>query len=324
MEDIILNFNYKGQEVKMQHKKNENMNEIFKRYTNKINKNINNIYFINNGKVLDKDNIKLEKINYKDNIINILVYDINNNNERINEKESKDIICPKCGENCLIEIKDYKINLNKCDNKHKINNRLLDEYNNIQKIKNEIKCNNCNKNKLKIYNNKIYKCCICNINLCPLCKSNHNKEHIIIDYELINYICKIHGERYISYCKECEKNICDICEIEHDNNHNLIYHRDIIKIRDNNNINELEIKIDKLKNEIINKLNKIINNMDIYYNINKNIINNNNIRNRNYQILMNLNNINKYNNNIINDINNIINENNINNKYKYLNSYIIK
>ena len=37
MEDIILNFNYKGQEVKIQCKKNENMNDIFKRYTNKIN-----------------------------------------------------------------------------------------------------------------------------------------------------------------------------------------------------------------------------------------------------------------------------------------------
>jgi len=38
MEEIILNFNYKGQEVKMQCKKDENMNDIFKRYSNKINK----------------------------------------------------------------------------------------------------------------------------------------------------------------------------------------------------------------------------------------------------------------------------------------------
>ena len=136
MEDIILNFNYKGQEVKIQCKKNENMNDIFKRYTNKINKNINDIYFINNGNIIDKNNIKLEEINNKDNIINILVYDINNNNERINEKENKDIICPYCGENCIIDIKDYKINLNKCDNKHNINNILLDEFNNTQRIKN--------------------------------------------------------------------------------------------------------------------------------------------------------------------------------------------
>ena len=234
MEKIILNFNYKGQEVKIQCKKNENINDILKRYANKINENINNIYFINNGNILN-NNINLEEINNKDNKVNILVYDINNNKERIIKTESKDIMCPKCGENCLIEIKDYKINLNKCDNKHNINNILLSEYNNTQIIdEKKIKCNKCFKNKLEIYNNKIYICCNCNINLCPLCKSNHNNKHILIDYQLKNYICNIHGERYMSYCKECEKNICDICELMHNKNHNLINHRDIINNRDNN------------------------------------------------------------------------------------------
>ena len=173
MENIILNFNYLGQEIKMQCKRSEYMNDIFKRYTNKIKRDINNIFFIYNGSIIKNNNIKLEEINNKENKINILVYDNkeNNNNERIIEHKFKDIICPKCSENCLIEIKDYKINLYKCDNKHNINNILLDKYNNTQII-DEIKCNNCNKNKLEIYNNKIYKCCNCNINLCPLCKSN--------------------------------------------------------------------------------------------------------------------------------------------------------
>ena len=211
MEDIILNFDYEGQKIKMQCKKKENLNDIFQRYANKINKDINDIYFINNGNKINNNNIKLEEIKNKENIINILVYDINinDNNEEIIEKEYKDIICPECGENCLIEIKDYKINLSKCDNKQNIKNILLDEYNNTQKM-DKIKCDNCNRNKLEIYNNQIYKCCKCNINLCPLCKSNHNKEHKIIDYEIKNYICQIHDERYISYCKECEKNICDL------------------------------------------------------------------------------------------------------------------
>ena len=47
---------------------NKNKLEI---YNNKIYKNINNIYFINNRNIIDKDNIKLEEINSKDNIINI-------------------------------------------------------------------------------------------------------------------------------------------------------------------------------------------------------------------------------------------------------------
>jgi len=323
MDDIILSFIFKGQEIKIQCKGNENMNDILKRYANKINNDINDIYFIHNGNVIN-NNLKLNEIRNKENEMSILVYNYNNNNyeEKI-ENESRDIICPICGENCLFEIKDYKINLSKCDNKHNENNILLEEYYKTQII-NEVKCNNCNKNKSEIYKNQIYKCCNCNINLCPLCKLNHNKEHIIIDYELKNYICKIHGERFASYCKECEKNMCDMCELEHNKNHNLIYHKDIIKNEKNekNNIDELKIKIDDLKNEIEeikNILNKIINNIDIYYNINKNIINNyRNIRNRNYQILININNINKYNGNIINDINKIINESNINDKFKNL------
>ena len=323
MEHIILNFNYKGQETLIQCQRKENIEDILKEYTNRINKDINNIYFLINGNKLNS-NLKLEKINHKYNKINILVFDICkiNNNERTNKKEFKDINCPRCGENCLFEIKDYKINL-KCDNQHDLNSILLDEFNNIQII-NEIKsnkCNICNKNKLEIYDNKLYKCYNCNINLCLLCKYKHNKDHKVIDYDLINYICRIHGERYTSYCKECKKNICDICELQHNNNHNLIYHRDIIKKKENNNINELKIKIDKLKDEvkdIINILNKIIKNIDIYYNINDIINNNNNIRNRNYQKLININNIYKYNNTIINDINNIINKSSINFKIEYL------
>ena len=50
MENAILNFNYQGQDVQMQCKRNDNLNNIFKKYTNKINKDINNIYFINKWK----------------------------------------------------------------------------------------------------------------------------------------------------------------------------------------------------------------------------------------------------------------------------------
>ena len=47
----------------------------------------------------------------------------------------------------------------------------------------EIKCNICKeKTKYDTYNNEFYKCIECNINICPLCKLNHNKEHNIINY----------------------------------------------------------------------------------------------------------------------------------------------
>ena len=46
MDDLILNFIFEGQILKMQCKKNECMKEIFKKYATKIGKQINNIYFL--------------------------------------------------------------------------------------------------------------------------------------------------------------------------------------------------------------------------------------------------------------------------------------
>jgi len=63
---------------------------------------------------------------------------------------------------------------------------------------------------------------------------------------------------------------------------------------------------------MINKLNKVIDNIDIYYNISKNMIKNYEKKNRNYIILQNINEIN--NNVIINEINKINEDNNIINK----------
>ena len=110
-------------------------------------------------------------------------------------KKSKYVICPDCGENCLIDIKDYKIYLSQCDKGHSTI-LSLDEYPSTQKIdESKIICNKCNKNKTQTYKNQFYKCGNCNINLCPLCKANHNNKHIIIDYDSKNYLCNKHGER---------------------------------------------------------------------------------------------------------------------------------
>ena len=248
MTEAILNFNYQGNTIKIQCKRNEYMKDIFKRYANKISKDVNDVYFISNGSKI-KEESKLEDINNKDNEIKILVNDINDKkNENKKENQNKDIICPKCGEICSIDFIDYKIILNKCINKHSSENILLDEFNNL-KNNNEfnIICNNCNKNKNEIYKNQLYKCYNCKINLCPICKLKHDKGHILIDYELKNYLCNVHGERYMSYCETCYKNLCDLCEIEHSKDHNLNYLNKLIANKENN-INKLRIKIDNLKN----------------------------------------------------------------------------
>ena len=103
----------------------------------------------------------------------VLVYNKDKNSNNIETKiiKSKDIICPECKENILINIKDYRINLNECKNNHSRNNIKLEEYENTQKIDlSKIKCDKCNK-----YNNsEFYVCYSCNIILCTSCKINHN------------------------------------------------------------------------------------------------------------------------------------------------------
>ena len=74
----------------------------------------------------------------------------------------------------------------------------------------------------------------------------------------------------------------------------------------NEYMKELRTSIDKLKiniEQIKNKLDKVIENMEIYYNINNDIINKYEKKNRNYEILHNLIEIN--NNNIVEEINEI-------------------
>ena len=295
------------------------MKDILQKYLQKIKKDRNDIYFLYNGDKINEE-LKLKEINNKDKEIEILVHNIDTTIIEDEEelKLSKDIICPECKEISLINFDDYKIILNKCKNGHNIENILLDEFNNLQKINEaKIKCDQCGNNKKEIYNNRLFKCFSCNLNLCPLCKSSKHKDHIIIDYELKDYFCNMHGERYISYCKKCNKNLCDLCERDH-NGHN---YDSLNKLIIDNNTNELKIKIDNLKNEIkgiITKLNKILDNFEIYYNINDNIFKNDNMKNKNYERIMNINNICKYNENIIKEINDILKEKKIENKMKYI------
>jgi len=254
--------------------------------------------------------------------MNILVNENDNPIIKDNIKESKEIICPNCYEYILINLNKYKINLFNCKNKHQIDNILLNEYENNIDIS-KIICDNCKiNNKSNTYNNAFYRCNTWKKNICPLCKSNHNKDnknHTIINYDDKNYICENHDKEYNKYCKDCKLNICTLCSKEH-KSHSTIYYDDIIINEEDNKkeINKLNEYINKFNNDIndiIEILNQVKNNMNIYYNIYNNIISNYNCKNINYEILYNINEFNKYNNIIINDINEIINDNNINKKF---------
>jgi len=311
-----ITFHYKNTETLIQCKEDEKIGEICKRYATKININIEDLMFICDGEQLNlNENIKgINKI--------ILVYNKNVTDIKDGDKMvlSKDIICPECGEICLMKINNNNIRFYECKNNHE-KNILLNEYEKSQKInESKIICNICKKNnKSNTFDNTFYICIKCNINICPLCKSSHDKEHQLINYEDRNYICREHYENYISYCNDCKKNLCYQCDLEHDDSHKTtVYKKIMSNIKEiKNNMNEFRDKINlfnKIIDDNIKKLNDLKYNIQKYYEINYNIINNFNIRNRNYQLLKNIRNMNIT---IINkNLDKLINEYNINNILK--------
>ena len=220
---------------------------------------------------------------------------------------NNNIICPLCKGNINIKIKDYKIELFDCKNKHRIENASFEEFKNIQNI--DFKCEICNRS---IKYNNFFRCLSCKINICFLCKLNH-ETHNVTNYNKLDYICEIHNMDYKNYCINCKKNICQLC-INNHKNHNIISLNDSSSDK-KSKINELRKTIDTFNHNIqglIENLNQVVNNLEIYYNISNNVINNNIIhKNDDDKIFENLN-INK----IIEELSQINKENNIINKLK--------
>ena len=182
-------------------------------------------------------------------------------------------------------------------------------------------CNACNKtNKHNSYNNQFYKCFTCDKNLCPLCKSSHDKTHHINDYDKRNSICKEHIESYNSYCKSCKKNLCMKCEKDH-TNHDKVYYGNILP--DSDEIKHMKEELGKNMiqlNENIDSYIKSLNNfkekINSFYQIYTDIINNVDNKNRNYEILNNI--IEIRNNDVIKDIKKIIEEKDNKNKFNLI------
>ena len=230
---------YNGENRAFEANPTSKMKEIFKKFSTEIKVNQESFIFLYNGIIINEDSeLKDLLSNINQNEIKILAYDKDNYEQKeIKEKDDKseninsDIIiskypiCPKCGGNIRIDIKDYKINLFECDKEHEIKGLTFKKYVEIQKLdETKIICDNCKKiNKANTFENKFYRCFSCKMNLCPICKSHHDKSHGIISYDEKDFNCQIHNDSYNSYCNKCKKNICIECEDEHDNHDMIIF-----------------------------------------------------------------------------------------------------
>ena len=292
------------------------MIDIIKKFSIELKMDEKDFWYLYNDKQINSELTLNEIANENDKNkkkMNIIINKKNEDNNKKIEIYSKDIICPECKESILIDIKDFKINLYGCKNNHKIDNIILNKYEETQKVDlTKIVCNICNKNnKNNCHDNEFYRCNTSNKNLCSLCFKKHDKKHIIINYDEKNYICGKHNESFIQYCKTCKNNICIVCGKEH-KNHDilnlgeiLVTKDELVKIMENlkNEINNFKSKVKTIKDI----LNRIIDLLELYYKINNDIINNYNKSKRNYNLLQNLNYLKNNNEILIKSLNDTIN-----------------
>ena len=244
---IFENINHETKMIKVP--RNEVMRNILIRYCNETNNDIEKLMFLSNGKIITNININISEFEPKEDQIKILVLSSSEDEEETTSSAPiLPILCPKCLSDSLINIVDYKIIFSSCQYQHYSTNILFSEFDKTQDIS-KLVCNECKKkSKLNSFNNEFSKCLTCNMYLCPLCKSLHEKKygnvkkHEIIDYN-IPYKCILHPkEKFNCFCLDCNKNLCPLCEFEHEGSHFLVK---IKKIEE-----EKKINIDKIKGEI--------------------------------------------------------------------------
>ena len=309
-----VEFLYNQMITLIQCNQNDKMKDIIKKLELKIEINKNKVCFLYSGNKINEELTFDEIINQSDRQINkmkILIQNIEEIKQNLSIKKSNNIICPKCKELAFMKIENYKINLFGCKNGHKINGILLNEFENTQLIDfSKIICDNCQKcNKSNTSQNIFYRCINCKMNLCILCKLNHDKSHLIIDYDKKEYICNIHNEAFMRYCNTCNSNICLSCEPDHQNHNTTSIMPNLNKIK--NDMKELKETINTFNENLTNlikKLYQVQKNLEIYYNIFNDIIKNCENKNRNYEIFQN---IIQFNNNIIENIKKINHESDI-------------
>ena len=152
---VEVEFDYNNNKTTIYCQKEDLMKNICQRFSNKLSIDVNDLYFIYGGNILNLELTFYDQANEEDkkrgkmNIVVNSVKDTIINNEKKKIIKSKDIICPSCGENCRIKIENYKITLYECKNGHKLDNITLDEFNETQAIdESKIICDECkDKNK---------------------------------------------------------------------------------------------------------------------------------------------------------------------------------
>ena len=314
-------FKYNDKEIYLQCLINEKMKDIFHKFCIKAGiDDTSLIYYLYNGNRINEDLTFKEIANYTDKErgeMEIIVQGMHKGGCSCpgcirTIKKSKYVICPTCGKPAQLKIKNYKISISECKYNHKVDDLNINEFKSSQLIdESKIICDECKvRNKSEIYKNMMYFCNTCKLNLCPICKSQHDKTHHTINFDDKYFICDVHRGLYNSYCKTCNKNKCLECT---HCNHELIKLEKLFIKKDDieSKLKEIRLSIDKFKediNSIENILHNVIDYCEDFYKFIDERFKNFNSKKINYQNLCNLKEI--YNEELSTQLDNIINSEN--------------
>ena len=177
---------------------NDKIGKIIENYLSQCFWKLNDFFYFYDNHSIDLESTFSQTANKKDRENkSIIIYVYDKPISIINE--SKDVICPKCKENCQFRIEGNFI-ITLCKNGHK-NAYSFQEFDITQNIDlSIIKCDFCKStNKITSeYFGTFYYCLNCKKNICFCCKKNHDRSHDLIDYNYKKGTCLKHSDYYCS------------------------------------------------------------------------------------------------------------------------------
>ena len=156
-----IEFIYQGAKINIQSKSDEKIKEFIKKYTTKLGKSKEDLYFLYGGGILNENLTFETQANEEDKKINKMTVYVNdkgdnNEDEEISLIKSKYIICPQCKESSRILVDNYKLGLYNCKNGHKTDNISINDFEQTQNYdESKIECEICYK-KIKLLLIKSY------------------------------------------------------------------------------------------------------------------------------------------------------------------------
>lgn len=148
-----------------------------------------------------------------------------------------------------------------CFNKHGVMYSALEDFCNDKNQLDSIKCCKCNSLQgIVDSSSKFFNYCKnCKKFYCPSCNAKHfnkySNSHNTISIQGLDFLCKVHGSPYSSFCFKCNYNICKFCQQREHLKHEIYNLNE--KKPNEQKMQEISLKIEK-QNSLVEKVNQIL------------------------------------------------------------------